>query len=175
VVDAYAHRTDVPTELWWQLFRDATARVDLLGYALLHLPENHPRLVDLLRGKAAAGCAIRIAVADPDCENVARRDEEERLGGTLGARIRTSLHYLDPLCSCDGVELRYHDTPMYSSVFRFDDDILVTPHVYGRPGRLSPLLHLRRRQEDGIFDNYLTHLEDVWATAVPMPMPDDAG
>jgi hypothetical protein len=175
VVDAYAHRADVPGELWWRLFCDATAHVDLLGYALLHLPENHSRLVDLLRGKAAAGCAIRIAMADPDCENVARRDEEERLGGTLGARIRTSLHYLEPLRECDGAELRYHDTPMYNSVFRFDDDMFVTPHVFGRPGRLSPLLHLRRRQEDGIFDNYLAHLEDVWAAAVAIAAPGDAG
>lgn len=171
IVNAYAHRADVPTELWWRLFCEANAHVDLVGYALLHLPENHSRLVDLLRGKAAAGCVIRIAVADPDSANVARRDEEEQLGGTLGGRIRTSLHYLDPLCECAGVELRYHDTPMYNSVFRFDDDMLVTPHVYGRPGRLSPLLHLRRRQEDGIFDNYLTHLEDVWTSAVPIPAP----
>jgi hypothetical protein len=133
------------------------------------VPENHPRLVDLLRGKAATDCAIRIGVADPESANVARRDEEERLGGTLAARIRTTLHYLDPLYDCAGVEVRYHDTPMYNSVFRFDDDMFVTPHVFGRPGRLAPLLHLRRRQDDGIFDNYLAHLEDVWATAVPIP------
>jgi hypothetical protein len=171
IVDAYAHRADVPTEMWWQLFCDAGVHVDLVGYALLHLPENHSRLVDLLRGKAAAGCAIRIAVADPDCANVARRDEEEGLGGTLGARIRTSLHYLEPLSDCEGAELRYHETPMYNSVFRFDDDMLVTPHVYSRPGRLAPLLHLRRRQEDGIFANYLTHVEDIWASAVPIPKP----
>jgi len=59
IVNAYAHRVDVPAELWWQLLCNAKAHVDLLGYALLHLPENHPRLVDLLRGKAAAGCAIQ--------------------------------------------------------------------------------------------------------------------
>ncbi|MGH3041158.1 MAG: XRE family transcriptional regulator [Gaiellaceae bacterium] len=171
LIDAYAHRTDVPADVWWELLCGATRHVDFVAYALLHLPENHPRLVDLLRGKAAAGCAIRIAVADPDCSNVADRDEEEGLGGTLGARIRTSLRYLDPLGDCPGVELRFHAVPMYNSVFRFDDDMLVTPHVYGRPGRLSPLLHLRRRQEDGIFDNYLTHLEDVWASAVPIPAP----
>jgi hypothetical protein len=40
--------------------------------------------------------------------------------------------------------------------------------------RLAPLLHLRRRQEDGIFDNYLAHLDDVWATAVPIAAPGDA-
>lgn len=174
LVNAYAHRSDVPADLWWGLLCGANSHIDLLAYALLHLPENHPRLVDLLRGKAAASCVVRIAIADPDCAKVAERDAEEGLGGTLGARIRTSLRYLDALRDCPGAELRFHAIPMYNSVFRFDDDMFVTPHVYGRPGRLSPLLHLRRRQEDGVFDNYLTHLEDVWAIAVPIPSPAPA-
>jgi hypothetical protein len=57
---------------------------------------------------------------------------------------------------------------MYNSVFRFDDDMFVTPHVFGRPGRLAPLLHLRRRQEAGIFENFATHFEDVWGSARPI-------
>jgi hypothetical protein len=169
VHEAYAHRSDLTPEAWWELFRGATACIDLLGYAVLHLPENHPRLPDLLRGKAADGCAIRVALADPECAMVAHRDEEEGLGGTLAARIRTSIHYLEPLAGCDGVELRAHATPMYNSIFRFDDEMLVTPHMFGRPGRLAPLFHLRRRKDGGVFDNFATHFEDVWATAAPMP------
>jgi hypothetical protein len=168
IVNAYAHRSDVPPDLWWHLLSSATAHIDFQAYALLHVPESHPGLIDLLREKSSAGCLIRIAVADPDCENVAERDQEEGLEGGLSARIRIALRYLDPLRNCPGAELRLHAVPMYNSVFRFDDDMFVTPHVYGRPGRLAPLLHLRRRREDGIFDNYLTHLEDVWATAVPL-------
>jgi transcriptional regulator with XRE-family HTH domain len=169
IVNAYAHRSDVPAELWWDLLCGATRHIDFQAYALLHVPENHPRLIDLLREKASAGCDVRIAVADPDCANVADRDAEEGLGGALSARIRIALRYLEPLRDCPDAELRMHSVPMYNSVFRFDDDMFVTPHVYGRPGRLAPLLHLRRRREDGIFDNYLTHLEDVWATALPLP------
>lgn len=48
VHEAYAHRADLPAEAWWRLFTKATRRLDLLGYALLHLTENHPRLPDLL-------------------------------------------------------------------------------------------------------------------------------
>jgi hypothetical protein len=168
IVNAYAHRSDVPADLWWHLLSSASEHIDFQAYALLHIPESHPRLLDLLREKASAGCAIRIAVADPNCANVAERDEEEGLEGALSARIRIALRYLDPLRDCPGAELRLHAVPMYNSVFRFDDEMFVTPHVYGRPGRLAPLLHLRRRREDGIFDNYLTHLEDVWVTAVPL-------
>src|SRR5947199_7359666 len=123
----------------------------------LNLTEDHYSLVEHHRSKAAAGCMLRIAVADPECEKLAERDEEEGLGGTLAARVRTALRYLDPLRECGGVEFRHQSIPMYNSIFRFDADMLVTPHLYARPGRLSPLLHLRRRHEAGILENFLTH------------------
>lgn len=165
--EAYAHRADLAPDEWWRLFSGATRRIDLLGCALLHLTENHPRLPDLLLGKAADGCSVRIALADPDCAKVAERDDEEGLDGGLAARIRTSIHYLEPLAERSGIELRLHAAPMYNSIFRFDDQMLVTPHLYGRPGRLAPLLHLRRRKDGGMFDNFATHFEDVWTTAAP--------
>jgi len=171
VAEAYAYRSDLPPEAWWDLFRGASRRIDLLGYAILHLHENHPRLLDLLRGKAADECLIRVALVDPESRNLAERDAEERLDGALVARVRASIHYLEPLLECPGVEVRVHDTPMYNSIFRFDDEMLVTPHVFGRPGRLAPLLHLRQRQESGIFDNFATHFEDVWTSARPISAP----
>lgn len=169
LVDAFAHRADLPPEAWWQLFRGAATQIDVLGYAVQHLHEHHPRLPELLSDKASDGCGVRIAIADPDCAHVLHRDDEERLAGGLAARIRTSMIYLEPLSDVAGIELRCHQTPMYNSIFRFDDQMLVTPHVYGRPGRLSPLLHLRRRAEGGIFDNFARHFEDVWATSAPLP------
>jgi hypothetical protein len=55
---------------------------------------------------------------------------------------------------------------MYCSLFRVDDEMLVTPHVYSRPGRVdTPVLHLRRREQVGIFTSYLTHFEDVFYKA----------
>jgi hypothetical protein len=53
-------------------------------------------------------------------------------------RIRTALQYLAPLRDCDGVEIRLHATPMYNSPFRFDDDMFVTPHLYGPPAVVGP-------------------------------------
>ena len=143
-------------------------QVDLLGYALLYLPEANPRMTETLRKKAAQGCTIRIALADPDSPEVAQRDAEEGLDGGLRARIRTSLHYLRGLKDSPGAEIRLHHTPMYNTVLRFDDEMIVTPHLYGRPGYNSPLLRLRRLGAGGLFDNLATHFEDVWATAAPV-------
>lgn len=56
---------------------------------------------------------------------------------------------------------------MYNSIVRFDDEMLVTPHLFTRPGKLAPLLHLRRRKDGGIFDNFAAHFGDIWETAAP--------
>jgi hypothetical protein len=167
VIAAYAHRADVPTSQWWELLVGAQRQIDLLAYAMLFLPEQHPRLCDLLRGKAAAGCRVRITLADPAAPQTADRDAEERLDGALLGRIRTALQYLGPLHDCDGVAIRLHATPMYNSLFRFDDDMFVTPHLYGTPGYGAPLLHVRRLGPDGVFANFAGHFEAVWTTARP--------
>jgi transcriptional regulator with XRE-family HTH domain len=168
VVAAYGHRADVPPERWWNLLVEARRQVDLLAYAMQFLPEAHPRLFDLLRGKAAAGCQMRIVLADPGSRQVAERDAEEGLDGGLIARVRTSLRYFGELGNCEGIELRLHATPMYNSLFRFDDELFVTPHLYARTGFRAPLLHLRRLGAEGIFDSFASHFEDVWAVSKPV-------
>jgi lambda repressor-like predicted transcriptional regulator len=165
ILAAYAHRADVPSHVWHDLFDQAKTQIDLLAYAMLFLPEANPRLVDQLKEKAAAGCAVRIAIADPDSQAVANRDQEEGLGGALPSRIRYTLHYLADVTDHDGISLRLHATPMYNSVFRFDDEMLVTPHLYAQPGYASPVLHLRHISTQGIFDNFSLHFERVWVAS----------
>jgi transcriptional regulator with XRE-family HTH domain len=166
VVATYAHRVDVPAKQWWDLLVGARRQIDLLGYAMLFLPEAHPRLADLLRGKAAAECRVRILLGDPDSRQVAERDAEKRLGGTLVGRVRNSLVHFRSLVGCEGVDIHLHATPLYNSTFRFDEEMFVTPHLYGVPGSWAPLLHLRRLGNGGIFDRFAQHFEDVWTTSI---------
>jgi transcriptional regulator with XRE-family HTH domain len=168
VIAAYAHRSDVPPDAWWQLFLQTKKQIDLLGYAMHFLPEQHSNLEALLKEKAANGCKIRIALADPASTVVQIRDEEEQLGGTFSARIRTTLYHFRGLRNHEGIEIRFHATPMYNSVFRFDNDMFVTPHLYGLHGSKAPLLHLRCLGTNGIFANFAAHFEAVWATTKPI-------
>ena len=137
VVGAYAHRADIPHELWSTLLINATDRIDLLGYAypfvLEVLPDAATRLVDT----AAAGARMRMAFADPDCPHVAERDNLEQMGGTLPGRIRNALNYLDPIHGTPGVEIGLHTVHLYHSVFRFDQQMIVAPVPVPRP-RLPP-------------------------------------
>lgn len=175
VIAAYAHRADVPLSLWWHLLSQAEQQIDLLGYAMSFLPEQHAGLTALLKKKGAASCKIRIALADPACRQVRERDEEEKLEGTLPALIKSTLYRFRDLWNCAGIEIRYHTAPLYNSLFRFDDEMFVTPHLYGLHGSKAPLLHLRQLESQGIFANFAAHFEAVWATGMIVEHAPPAG
>jgi len=44
----------------------------------------------------------------------------------------------------EAVELRLHDTPLYNSVYRFDDELLVNIHAYGILAAYTPVMHRSR-------------------------------
>ena len=64
----------------------------------------------------------------------------------------------------DGVELRLHDTPLYNSIYRFDDEMLVNVHAYGILAAYTPVMHLRR-VDGAFFNTYVESFERVWASA----------
>src|SRR5271169_3524447 len=127
IVAAYAHRADAPSQLWSGMLDRVRTNIDLLGYAMLFFPEQHPRLAQILTDKCANGLRVRIALADPESAEVMARDELEGLSGTLPGRILSTVRHFEPLFSSTGVEIRYHSVPLYNALYRFDDQMLVTP------------------------------------------------
>ncbi|WP_376793568.1 DUF5919 domain-containing protein [Thermogemmatispora sp.] len=167
IVAAYAHRSDFPPEAWWRLFLQAGRQIDLLGIALLFLPEQHPRLIELLKEKASAGCQVRIALANPDSEALRMRDAEEH-PGTLPPRIHTTLYHFRDILHYDGIQIRFHSTVLYISYARFDDEMVVMPQLFRLHGSKAPLLHLRSAVREGIFTNFAAHFEAVWETTASL-------
>lgn len=169
VVATYGRRSDAPASAWWQLFIQADKQIDMLANAMLFIPEQNTHLVDMLKEKADSGCKIRIALADPTCEAVRLRDEEEGLGNTLPGRILTTLYHFRSIRNYTNIEIKYHSTILYNSLFRGDNELFVTPHLYGLHGSHAPLFHLRRIQGmEGIFANFVRHFDVVWTTTIPI-------
>ena len=169
ILAAYPHRSQVDGVRWWKLITSAEQQIDLLGYTLYFLPQQHPDLVDVLQEKCQRGCRVRLTVADPESEHVKLRDEEEQEPITLVARIHTSLRAFAPLLDCPNADLRYQDAPLYNSLFRFDDEMFVTPMLYATPGHAAPLLHLRRLDPNGMFSRFASHFEGIWSSTRPIP------
>ncbi|OZM73628.1 XRE family transcriptional regulator [Amycolatopsis antarctica] len=167
LVSMFPHRNAIPTDLWDRIIGKSEKTIDVLAHAALFLVER-PRFTKDLITKAETGAKIRLLFGDPDSGSVRIRGEEEDLGdGTLKARIHNALTYYRPLRNVDGVEIRFHDTTLYNSVFRFDDEMIVNTHAYGLQGAHAPALHLRRLSVGGLFETYAESFEAVWNLAKP--------
>ncbi|MGI8575304.1 MAG: DUF5919 domain-containing protein [Egibacteraceae bacterium] len=173
ILAAYPHRASAPQELWRRLLERSQRRIDVMGYAMLFLPEQHPDLASLIQERCAEGCQVRISLADPDGEQTKVRDELEGLNGTLPARITTTLMHFAPLRACPGVEMRLHDWHLYNAVYRFDDEMVVTPYLVATHGYRHPLLHLRRLGPYGLFEGYSAQFERLWEGALPLSSPEE--
>jgi transcriptional regulator with XRE-family HTH domain len=168
VVASFPRRADVDNNRWRKLIDQGEHQIDILGYTLFFLPQQIPDLVDSLIDKCERGCRVRMVLADPDCEQVRLRDEEEAEPITLVARIQTSLRAYEPLLACGNAEIRYQTAPLYNSVYRFDDEMFMTPHLYATPGHAAPLFHLRRLGPNGMFSRFASHFEGIWADSKPI-------
>jgi transcriptional regulator with XRE-family HTH domain len=174
IVSAYAHRADAPSQLWIGMLEGVRRNIDLLGYSMSFFPEQHSGLSEILEEKCARGLKMRIVLADPEGVEVSARDSLERLGGTLPSRIRATVVNLESLSTNAGVEIRFHNVPLYSATYRFDDQMLVTPYLYRIHGFQHPLLHLKRLGSAGIFEAYAQQFEAIWAESMPVEAPHDA-
>ncbi len=165
LVATYPRRTDVPRDLWTELLRSAERNVDLLAYAGLFLTEEHPDWIPLLKRKAQHGARVRILLGNPRGSQVVKRDAEREIGGGVSGRVLAVLAHYSAIK--DLVSIRLHDTPLYNSVYRFDDDMLINVHVYGLLAAYTPVFRIRRI--DGqYFSTYMESFERVWAGSRPL-------
>ncbi|MFD7284525.1 XRE family transcriptional regulator [Streptomyces sp. NPDC059863] len=168
LVALYGQRADLPVSAFTDLMAQARERIDILVYAAVFLHEAYPRLNELLTERAAEGCTVRIAIGDPDSDNVQARGQEERFGHGIESRCRLALMHYKPLADTPGIEVRTHSATLYNSLYRADDQQLVNAHVWGVNAYAAPVWHLRRHQESGMFDTYVGSFDAVWATATPV-------
>jgi transcriptional regulator with XRE-family HTH domain len=172
LVASYPRRSDVPGQLWTELLGQAQRSVDVLAFAGLFLTEEHPGWTPLLASQAQAGVRVRLLLGDPEGASLAGRDAEYRIGGGVAGRVRAVLDTYRPLAGL--AEIRLHDTPLYNSIYRFDDEMIVNTHVYGILAAYTPTWRLRR-VDGAYFSTYLESFERVWALAQPLGEADPQG
>lgn len=167
IVQIYPRRSMLPLELWQRLLTEATERIEILVFAGLFLPEQIPRLARTLKAKATRGTQVTILLGDPDCAEVAERGAEEGIGDAMSSKIRNVMSFYAPLREVPGIQVKFHRTTLYNSLYRFDNEMLVNTHVFGFPAAHSPVLHLRQLAGGDLFDTYTDSFERVLAGALP--------
>lgn len=157
----YAHRWQVPREVWWDLFSSAEQEIGILVYSGLFLADD-AGILRLLEAQAHAGVSVRILLGDPESEPVKQRGRDERIGEALSARASNALLLFRTLLEIDGVELRTHSTVLYNSVYLTEKRILVNQHIYGLPAAKSPVVEVDRELSPDMAETYAHSFERVW-------------
>jgi len=174
ITAVYPHRHVVPSTLWREMCERATERIDILVYAGIYLAED-PLFFSTLKEKSESGVRIRVLMGDPECEAVIRRgvDEGHRI---MGGKIRNALFNYRPLfTSHPEIAFRLHDTVLYNSIYRADDEMLANTHVYGIGAYMAPVLHLRQLPGGGLFDTFANSVQQTWEGARPVTEHDITG
>ncbi len=167
IIRSYPYRSACPSTVWGDLIDGATDELFFGGYTSYFLWTHVPALPDVLRKKAAKGCRVRFLLGDPDAPVTRQREEIEGVAMSVSTRIRTTLEQLARMGDVAGVETRFSAPTdaanhISLSVFRFDDEALVTPHLATLVGHDSPMLHLRRHGDGGLFSRFADHAEELW-------------
>ncbi|UFN95779.1 helix-turn-helix domain-containing protein [Micromonospora aurantiaca] len=168
VVAAYAHRADIPHHVWAALLTGATTRIDLLGYAYRSCLSCFPTPCSSspTRPPTAHGSGSRsptpTARTSPNATPSNRSAAPTRPHPQRPQLLRTPPR-----------RARRRDRPahrdLYNSVFRFDHQMIVTPHLYRARGYQHPALHLRELSPHGIFAAHADQFEQIWQTTTAYP------
>jgi transcriptional regulator with XRE-family HTH domain len=163
IIQVFPYRSAAPASLWRNLIHDAKHELAFAGYTNYFLWLEHANLANILRRKASNGCRVRFLIGDPDSPATRDREQEEDVPLTLSTRIAVTVGELHKLRGVGNIAARYETGHVNISVFRFDNDMIVTPILARRVGHDSPMFHIRRDQPDGMFDRFSEHVEELWS------------
>ncbi|WTW99921.1 helix-turn-helix domain-containing protein [Streptomycetaceae bacterium NBC_01309] len=168
IIAFYEQRAEFSPAMWRGFFEKAQRHIDILVYAGNHLHESVVGFDDLLMDKARRGCVVRIAIGDPDSDNVTARGREERFGHGIESRCRLALMHYRSLAHVEGIEVRTHGTTLYNSIYRADDELLINGHVWGVNAFGAPMWHMRQGPRGEATAAYRQSFDAVWEQATPV-------
>ncbi|MGW6356692.1 XRE family transcriptional regulator [Streptomyces sp. NPDC055092] len=173
ILHSYPYRSACPSTVWADLTNSSAKELFFAGYTNYFLWTQVPGFPRLLQRKASEGCRIRFLLGDPEGEVTRQREVIEDVPLTVSSRVRMTLDELNKMGPVEGIETRFSSAEdavnhVSLSVFRFDDEALVTPHLARLVGHDSPLLHLRRIGDEGMFSRFAEHAEELWTRGIPV-------
>ncbi|WP_326564246.1 hypothetical protein [Micromonospora peucetia] len=149
-------RAAVPPNLWARLLTDAQQRIVIMGD--LALSDHVPNLPRLLADKARQGVHVRVIVADPNTAT----DGIDKIRAMQAEAV-----YL-PLVE-HGISVSRYPGPMATTILMVDNDLIIRTGIDGCPAAFAPVIHLRALTNGPLSRLYLTSLDSITETAIPVP------
>jgi transcriptional regulator with XRE-family HTH domain len=162
----YPNRQAMPAQAWQSLFRSAKHEIGILARTGLFLAKE-PGVLDLLAKRSRLGVRTRICVRNPDTSLATGHARDECTDEAEVAEAREVLALFGGLRD-NGAGIRVHRAILYNSIYRADNQLLVTQHIHGIPREREPVLYLRSAAAGDMATSYLDVFERIWASALPM-------
>lgn len=160
-------RSDVPQTVWRELFHDATESIDILVYGGTFLFDAVAKFTKALTHAAKHNdVKVRILIGNPASRAVKIRGIEEDIDDSLADRCDMTLKRfkdVDPT----NIDIRLHDTSLYTSMFRADDTLIANHHLYGSPASDNPCFIVEADQHPDLWVSYEEAFERVWKLGTP--------
>ena len=163
----YPRRDRVPSEVWPKMFASAEREIEILANTGLFI-SSKPAVMAALDQRAQAGVRVRICLRDPEAPYPVRDVQPESVAVPT-ASIDASLARYVPLRAIGPAEIRLHRADLSNSIYRADDELLVSQHAYGIAPGQRPVLHLHGAGTEELIAAYIDAFERVWASARALP------
>lgn len=163
----YPYRWAIPRNVWTHFFESAEHEIGVLAHSALFLAED-AGLLGIIAEKALNGVRVRFVLGDPDGPSVALPGKEEGIGDAMASKVRNALTHYRPMAKSENIEIRLHQTVLYNSIYRVDDQLLVNQHAHGIPAAYSPVFCFRESNGGDMTSAYIDSFERVWMAALPL-------
>lgn len=163
----YPNRHALPRDAWLSLFGSAEREIGILTCSGLFLA-SEPTVLNALADRAQDGARARICLRDPDGPAAAELGAGEGADDAAAAGIREALALFGQLRQSAGVEIRLHQAVLYNSIYRADDQLLVSQHAYGITDERAPVLYLRSADDGDLATTYADAFDRIWTGALPL-------
>ncbi len=167
VMRVWNTRSDFPVKEWIKRIRNANGDIRIFCYAMAFLIDDN-EFDKAIEMKLKEGKRVHILLGKPDGLCIVNRTAEEQSEGNIAERIGRASQRLQKINKNAGVadnqlQIRFHDTPLYASIYIFGDTMIVTPQLYGQRGALAPIIELKKAaNEDCLYNKYDHMFREIW-------------
>lgn len=168
IINSWNNRSDCPVKEWINRIEMSDGTIRILCYAMSFLVDDGD-FDEVMLKKASEGKKIQILLGKPTGECIKARTIEERIEGNIADRIERAAARIDDinkrLSEEKKIEVKYHDTPLYASIYIMGSKAIITPQLYATRGALAPILEIQKTDnKQCMYIKYLEMFNEVWKT-----------
>ena len=170
IINSWNTRSDCPIKEWISRIEKSDGDIRILCYAMSFLVDDGD-FDDVMLKKASEGKKIQILLGNPTGECIKARTIEERNEGNIAERIERAAVRIDDinrkLPGGNKIEIKYHDTPLYASIYIMGSKAIITPQLYATRGALAPILEIQKTDSKHcMYIKYLDMFKEVWKDGI---------